>query len=54
MKYLSDSRFDFRGKNPYEFIKNIDKVGFIQIFLHPLHYSENGDTNYVQNFKTFS
>jgi hypothetical protein len=39
--YISDSMFLFRHKNPYEFIKNIEK-GMIQILLHPMHYSENG------------
>ncbi|MHC4871926.1 MAG: polysaccharide deacetylase family protein [Planctomycetota bacterium] len=39
--YLADSRMDFRGKNPYEFIKKV-KVHPIQILLHPLHYSEDG------------
>ncbi|MCW8930332.1 MAG: hypothetical protein OQL19_08860 [Gammaproteobacteria bacterium] len=40
--YISDSCFNFRNKKPLEFIKNIDK-SMIQILLHPLHYSENGD-----------
>lgn len=39
--YISDSRFLFRGKNPFEFLKNIDK-GMIQILLHPMHYSITG------------
>lgn len=35
--YISDSRFDFRGKDPFEFINNIDS-GTVQVLLHPLHY----------------
>ena len=39
--YISDSLYLFRGKNPFEFIKNIDKH-MIQILLHPMHYSASG------------
>jgi hypothetical protein len=39
--YISDSRFLFRGKDPFEFIGRIDK-GMVQILLHPLHFSEEG------------
>lgn len=40
--YLSDSRMDFRGKDPYEFVRAaIDRP--VQVLLHPIHYSENGD-----------
>lgn len=39
--YISDSCFSFRGKNPFEFIKGIDK-NMIQILLHPLHYTTSG------------
>jgi len=38
--YISDSRMDFRGKNPYEFVEKV-KEHPIQILLHPLHYSEH-------------
>ncbi len=40
--YISDSQFLFRGKNPFKFLKNIEKH-MIQILLHPMHYSETGD-----------
>jgi hypothetical protein len=40
--YISDSCYDFRGKNPFEFIEGIDK-SMIQVLLHPMHYSEEGD-----------
>jgi hypothetical protein len=39
--YISDSMFLFRGKDPYEFLKNINK-NMIQILLHPMHYTETG------------
>lgn len=39
--YISDSRFDFRGKEPFEFIENIEN-NMIQILLHPLHFSNEG------------
>jgi hypothetical protein len=36
-RYLSDSLRNFRGKDPFEFIKNIkDKP--MQIVLHPIYY----------------
>lgn len=41
--YLSDSRMDFRGKNPYEFVERV-KEHPIQILLHPLHYSEHSSS----------
>jgi hypothetical protein len=41
--YLSDSRMDFRGKNPYEFVLNVTKHP-VQLLLHPMHYSEEGYT----------
>lgn len=40
--YLSDSRMEFRDKDPYEFIQ-LSKEHLIQILLHPFHYSVNGD-----------
>ncbi len=40
--YLSDARMNFRDKNPYEFIKKA-ATNRLQITLHPLHYSENGE-----------
>ena len=39
--YLSDSRMDFRGKNPFTFVKKVKDCP-IQILLHPVHYSEKG------------
>jgi len=47
--YVSDSCFDFRGKNIYSFIEGIDKNS-IQILLHPIHYSKRGKTNYAPIF----
>ncbi len=40
-KYLSDSRMQFRNKNPFEFIKNV-KEHVMQILTHPMHFSEDG------------
>jgi len=40
--YMSDSRMDFRTKDPYEFVKRV-RESVIQILLHPMHFSENGD-----------
>lgn len=40
--YLSDSRFSFRGKDPLAFLERIAN-GMVQILLHPMHYSEDGD-----------
>ena len=39
--YLSDSRMDFRGKNPYTFAERVKKHP-IQILLHPIHYTKKG------------
>jgi peptidoglycan/xylan/chitin deacetylase (PgdA/CDA1 family) len=39
--YISDSRYLFRGKNPYEFLNKINE-SMVQILLHPMHYSETG------------
>ena len=39
--YISDSCFDFRGKEPFKFIENV-KDNMIQILLHPLHFSIEG------------
>lgn len=53
--YLSDSRMDFRGKNPYEFVQRVKEFP-IQILLHPLHYSENGDAYpeyFCRKFKSY-
>lgn len=53
--YMSDSCMNFRGKDPYEFIKKAENSP-IQILLHPLHYSENGDKypdiffKYIKNY----
>lgn len=50
--YISDSRFMFRGKNPFEFIKKINN-DMIQILLHPMHYSESGSGYDVVMVDTF-
>lgn len=53
--YISDSCFNFRGKNPFEFIKGI-KSKMIQILLHPMHYSEQGwgyDDILVDSFRLY-
>ena len=39
--YISDSRFSFRGKDPFEFLKNIDN-SMVQILLHPMHFAVAG------------
>lgn len=49
--YLSDSRFDFNGKDPFEFIEKIHVDPFLQILLHPIHFSENGEESYVKRFE---
>ena len=49
--YLSDSRMSFRGKDPYEFVKNA-KNRPVQITLHPIHYSEDGG-NYLDIFTDY-
>lgn len=49
--YLSDSCMNFRGKDPLEFILKA-KEEPIQILLHPLHYTENGE-NYIGIFRKF-
>ena len=51
--YISDSCFDFRGKDPFKFIENIQH-GVVQILLHPLHFSEEGwgyDDIFYNSFK---
>lgn len=49
--YMSDSCMNFRGKNPFEFVKK-SKNQPIQILLHPLHYTENGG-DYLDIFANF-
>ena len=55
--YISDSRMDFRGKDPYEFVLNV-KYRPVQVALHPVHFSENGDAypdlfyRYLKNYIT--
>ena len=49
--YMSDSCMDFRGKDPFEFISKA-KEKPIQILLHPLHYTENGE-DYIGIFTNF-
>ena len=53
--YISDSCFNFRGKNPFEFIDGIED-NMIQILLHPMHFSEKGwgyDDILVDSFKSY-
>ena len=40
--YISDSCMNFRGKDIYKFVERSKKMP-VQILLHPLHYSDNGD-----------
>ena len=49
--YMSDSRFNFRDKEPFKFIQEIEYKPFLQILLHPLHYSYDGSTNYIEIFQ---
>ncbi len=49
--YMSDSCMNFRGKNPFEFVKKA-KERPIQILLHPEHYSIDGK-NYIEIFSNF-
>lgn len=39
--YMSDSRMNFRGKNPFEFIKRAEKY-LLQVLLHPIYYTDAG------------
>jgi hypothetical protein len=43
--YLSDSCFDFRGKNPQEFLQKSD-VQLVQFLTHPAQWSEKGGLSY--------
>lgn len=47
--YASDSCMDFRGKDLLQLVK-LSKKNIVQLLLHPLHYSVDGD-NYVQIFR---
>ncbi|MBA3045806.1 MAG: hypothetical protein FP824_06295 [Euryarchaeota archaeon] len=49
--YMSDSCMDFRGKNPYEFVKKA-KDSTLQIVFHPMHWSEEG-LDYIGFFTKF-
>jgi hypothetical protein len=44
--YISDSCFDFRGKDMFTFIEQI-KENSIQILIHPIHFSVNGGKEYI-------
>lgn len=46
--YLSDSCKNFRGKNPFEFIK-IGQDNLVQVLFHPIHFSQE-DSNYINTF----
>ena len=53
--YLSDSRMEFRGMNPYEFVQKVTKHP-VQLLLHPMHYSEEGYTYpdiFYQRLRTY-
>ncbi len=39
--YLADSCYNFRGKDPFEFIKKV-KNQVVQVLLHPMHFSKSG------------
>ena len=47
---MSDSRFSFCDKEPFKFIQEIKYKPFA-ILLHPLHYSDDGSTNYIEIFQ---
>lgn len=49
--YLSDSRMNFRGKDPFEFAK-LAINNLIQVTLHPIHFSESGG-GYEMIFKEY-
>lgn len=49
--YMSDSCMDFRGKNPFDFVLKAKETP-VQILLHPLHYTENGD-DYIRIFTNY-
>jgi hypothetical protein len=40
--YISDSTMNFRGKDPLAFAENIQH-SMVQILLHPMHYSAQGE-----------
>ena len=49
--YISDSCFNFRGKNPIEFLKKSDSR-LVQFLTHPSQWSEDGNLSY-NNFINF-
>ena len=49
--YMSDSRMNFRDKIPFDFIAKAEQ-NWIQVLLHPIHYSENGG-NYLSVISEF-
>jgi len=50
INYLSDARFNFRNKKPFHFIDTVDD-SVTQISLHPIHFSHQGDMNYMPTLK---
>ena len=44
--YISDSCFDFRGKDISSFVEKI-KENSIQVLIHPIHFSVNGGKEYI-------
>lgn len=51
-RYLSDSRRDFRGKDPFAFVA-AGREKALQVLLHPMHYSEDGG-GYVQTMRRYA
>ena len=44
--YISDSCFDFRGKDISSFVEKI-KENSVQVLIHPIHFSVNGGKEYT-------
>lgn len=56
--YISDSLYSFRNKDPYHF-KELSKKKRVQFLTHPIHFFNNGETNFeistkvmINNFAT--
>jgi hypothetical protein len=50
--YMSDSCMNFRGKNPYEFVKRAKEMP-IQMVFHPIHWSEE-NSSYIDIFRDYT
>jgi len=46
-RYISDSSFSFRGKNPIEYIEK-SKTELIQMLIHPQHITNSGAISYYE------